>query len=183
MCFKACIEIVHYPQTWAALLSLPSLVGHDPKDMRLDQEADIRRASEVAVKTWGEDVKRQALLLLLSLPPWICPKWRTAVARATWTSRSKGLVKALPLLTRLGSSTAGFSSQVVTALVEERKESGLVPVLAAVAPIYLCSLAKTVEIRMKMKNGRVVLYPACSSCDVSVKDSGRVTPSKVFMLL
>ena len=151
--------------------------------MRLDQEADVRKASEVAAKTWGEDVKRQALLLLLSLPPCSCPKWRAAVARATWTSRSKGLVKALPLLARLGSSTAGFSNQVVTALVEERKESGLVPVLAAVAPIYLCSLAKTVEIRMRFKNGRLALYPACSSCDVPVIDLRRVTPSKVCMNL
>ena len=171
------------PQTWAALLSLPWLVGHDTKDMRMDEEAKVRKAAEVAVKTWGEDAKCQALFLLLSLPPWICPKWRTAVARATWTIRSKGLVTALPLMARLGSITAGFSNQVVTALVEEKKESGLVAVLAAVAPIYLCSLAKTVEMRMKLKDGRPLLFPACSSCDAPVKVQGRLTPSKVNLIL
>ena len=168
------------PQTWAALLSLPWLVGHDPKDLRLDQESEIRKGAEVAAKTWGEDAICQALLLLLSLPPWIGPKWRTAVARASWTSRSKGLVTALPLLARLGSCTAGLSNQVVTALVEEKKDSGLVPVLAPVASIYLCSLARTVEMRMKLKNGRVTLYLACSSCDLPVRALGRVTPSKVY---
>lgn len=149
--------------------------------MKLDQERDIRKAGEVAANTWGEDAKGQAFLLLLSLPSWVCPKWRTAAARATWTRRSKALVEALPLLTRLGSSTAGFSNQVVTALVQEKRENGLVPVLASVAQIYICSLARTVEIKIKLKNGRIVLYPACSSCDAPGKDLGRVTPSKVVM--
>ena len=150
--------------------------------MRLDQEADFKRGAEVAVSTWGEDAKCQALLLLLSLPPWVCPKWRTAVARATWTNRSKGLVAALPLLARMGSSTAGFSNQVVTALVEEKRQSGLVAVLAGVTPVYLCSLAKTVEMRMKLKDGKPVLYPACASCDIPVRDQPRTTPSKVHIL-
>ena len=171
------------PQTWAALLSLPWLVGHDTKDMRLDEEASVRKAGEVAAKTWGEDAKCQALLLLLSLPPWICPKWRTAVARAAWTIRSKGLVTALPLLARLGSHTAGLSNQVVTSLVEEKKESGLVPVLAAMAPIYLCSLAKTVQIRMKLKDGKPLLFPACFSCDTPAKHQGRLTLNKVNLIL
>ena len=167
------------PQTWAALLSLPWLVGHDPKDLRLDRESDIRKGAEAAAKSWAEDAKCRALQLLLSLPPWTCPKWRTAVARASWTSRSKSLVKALPLLARLGSSTAGLSNQVVTALVEEKRESGLVPVLAQVASIFLCSLARTVEMRIKLKNGRVALHLACYSCDLPVRDLGGVTPSKV----
>ena len=162
------------------MLSLPWLSGHDLRDLSLEREADLRKGADLTARAWDEETKDRALFLLLSLPPWACPKWRTSVARAAWTSRSKGLVKALPLISRMGSSITGFSHQVVTAIVEERKESGLVKVLAAVAPIFLCSLAKTVEIRMQIEGGKPTLYPVCSTC--SLPGPGSITPSKVLRL-
>jgi hypothetical protein len=172
-------EIADLQQSWAGLLSLPWRGARPTEDLRPQPEV---AASGSAAKVWPEACQAQALLLLLQLPREVCPRWRVAVCRAAWAARSPSLLPALPWLPGLGSTAASLAQEVAAGAVGGPGAAGLAPLLAAAAPRFLCSLARSVAPRLVVVAGRAVLLPTCSTCSPRPPGpAGSRTPSKVVL--
>ena len=167
------------PQSWAGLLSLPWFLGHDTKDLRLEKGLDLTPGAKLAA-SWPQEVKARSLALLLLLPRHLCPRWRLAMARAAWTSRSQGLVTGLSCLALLGPGGQELAKEVVATVVSEPSCSSMVALLAQAAPLFLCSLARSVEPRPALEGRAVTLAPNCMACSPETREGRPKTPTKVL---
>ena len=68
---------------------------------------------------------------------------------------------------------------MVTGLLSLPSSPALVSELALAAPLYLCSLARTVTVRLTLVQGQAVLQPSCFSCCPGKQEQGQLkTPTK-----